>query len=282
MLPCVRINDCGLADYPSGGRLGPRVLADYEILWIERGECRWEFGGQVRICRPGSVLLCPPGMRDVWVWDAEQTTRHGFVHFDFLEDPGVELPLSRDCPANDVLRPLLRHAVSLAGNDSAETDHLAAAALSQALTWYASGRLAPRSEVAAIDVHPVVLRALRVLGRYWRDGPKLPPPIDRWAEDTGVSRGHLSRVCRLELGVTPLELLRHLRLDHGLLLLARTDLKISDISVACGFKNQFHYSRCCRQAYGYSPRELRQQMLAGGDKPLSRVVGLRRLLQLVG
>ena len=36
MLPPVRINDCGLADYPSGGRLGPRRLADHAILWIEQ------------------------------------------------------------------------------------------------------------------------------------------------------------------------------------------------------------------------------------------------------
>ncbi len=281
-LPPVRINDCGLADYPSGGRLGPRVLSDYEILWIERGECRWEYAGRFEICRPGSVLLCPPRLRDVWVWDPVRTTRHGFVHFDFLQSCDPDLPRRRDCPANDVLRPLLRHCVSLASQDDTATDSLAAIALSQALTWYQAGLLAPSSEVATIDVHPVILRSLRVLGRYWGDGPKLPPSIDHWARDTGISRGHFSRVCREELGVTPLELLRHLRLDHGLLLLARTNMKINEISEACGFQNQFHFSRCCRQAYGHSPRELRRQMLAGGDKPLSKVIGLRRLLQLVG
>ena len=89
-------------------------------------------------------------------------------------------------------------------------------------------------------------------------------------------------MCRQELGVTPRELLRHLRLDHGLLLLARTNMKIGDISEMCGFQNQFHFSRCCSQAYGHSPRELRRQIRAGGDKPLSKVVGLRRLLQIVG
>ncbi len=281
-MPPLRINDCGLADYPSGGRLGPRRLGDHEILWVERGECRWEFDGRVEICRPGSVLLCPPGMRDVWVWDPIQTTRHGYVHFDFVEPFDSELPRRRNCSADDVLRPLLRHTVSLAGRGDDESEALAIIALTQALTWYASGHLSPGSDFSSTDVHPVILRALRVLGRSWGDGPKYPPPIDRWAREAGVSRGHFSRVCRKQLGVTPQELLRHLRLDHGLLLLARTDLKVAEISAMCGFQNQFHFSRCCREAYGHSPRELRKQMLAGGDAPLSKVIGLRRLLQLVG
>ncbi len=281
-LPAVTINDCGLADYPAGGRLGPRLLGDFEILWIERGECRWEFAGRVEICRPGSVLLCSPGMRDSWIWDPDRTTRHGFVHFDLSAASNLELPRRRECPANDVLRPLLRHCVSLARQDDPESEQLAAGALAQSLIWFASGRLAPANDMESIDVHPVILRSLRVLKKYWGTGPKAPPSIDDWARDTGVSRGHFSRICREELGVTPLELLRHLRLDHGLLLLARTNLKIADISIACGFKNQFHFSRCCRQAYGASPRELRQQLLAGSDKPLCKVVGLRRLLPLVG
>ena len=132
-----------------------------------------------------------------------------------------------------------------------------------------------------VEMHPVIIRALRVLRQYWGDSHRMPPPIDKWAADTGVSRGHLARVCRKELNVTPRELLRYLRLDHSLAWLARTNMKISEISEMCGFQSQFHFSRCFKDTYGASPREMRKRLLAGGDKPLSKVVGMRRMTGIV-
>ena len=86
-------------------------------------------------------------------------------------------------------------------------------------------------------------------------------------------------MCRQELDVSPQELLRYIRLDHGLLWLGRTNLKISEISEMCGFRSQFHFSRCFKETYGDSPREIRKRLLAGGDKPHSKFVGLRRLMR---
>lgn len=281
-LPQPTINDCGLADYPPGGRLGPRTLADHELLWVERGECQWEFDGRTELCPPGSVLLCPPGMRDTWTWDPARVTRHGFVHFDFPERVDIDWPLRRDCSGYDVLRPLLRHTVWLASLGGEDNDRLAAESLRQAITWFLSGYVSQSEQPITVDLHPVILRVLTVLRQHWGDGPKRPPPISALANETGVSRGHLARVCRQELDVTPQEFLRYLRLDHGLLLLGRTNMKIGEISEACGFQSQFHFSRCFRQAYGSSPREIRKQLREGSDKPLSKVIGLRRLVQIVG
>ncbi len=281
-LPAVRINDCGLADYPPGSVLGPRTVPDHEILWIERGECRWESGEETQTCPPGSVMMCPPGMVDRWVWDPHNVTRHGYLHFDFIGDPPIDLPPRRDCPRDDVVRPLLRHAVWLASLGGEDKERLAEEALHQALTWYTNGLLSQGGESPASDIHPVLVRALAVLRQRWGAGPKTPPAISVWAANAGVSRGHLARVCRQELGVSPQELLRYLRLDHSLFWLGRTNMKISEISEMCGFQSQFHFSRCLKDTYGYGPRELRKQLRAGGDRPLSKVIGLRRILRIVG
>lgn len=280
-IPALRINDCGLTDYPSGGQLGPRTLPDFEILWIERGVCVWEFDGERHECPPGSVLMCPPGMVDTWFWDTTQMTRHGFLHFDFMDGSRPSFPLRRDCSGDDVLRPLLRHAVWLAGLGGPDNERLAQRALRQALMWFVDGpttRLAPPTRG---EIHPVLMRALRALREHWGDNNKVPPSIQQWAELSGVSRGHLARVCRQELDVSPQELLRFLRLDQGLLWLSRTNLKIAEISEMCGFQSQFHFSRCFKQTYGYSPREMRKRLLAGGDRPLGKVVGLRRMMQII-
>ena len=279
-IPSLQINDCGLADYPMGGSLGPRTLPDYEILWIERGLATWDIeGGETWECGPGSVLVCPPGMVDTWHWHRDQATRHGYLHFEFSDRAQLDLPLRRDVAGDDVVRPLLRHAVWLAGQGDAQSDALAAEALQQALKWFLIAPDTPGGMRKRGDIHPVLRRALRALHEHWGNGNKVPPPIAAWATKAGVSRGHLSRVCRQELDVSPQELLRYIRLDHGLLWLSRTNLKIAEISEMCGFKSQFHFSRCFKDTYGDSPREVRKQLLAGGDKPHHKILGLRRLMK---
>ncbi len=57
-IPRVSINSCGLADYPRGTRFGPRVLNDYEFVWIERGKCERRAQGGTLACPPGTVVLC--------------------------------------------------------------------------------------------------------------------------------------------------------------------------------------------------------------------------------
>ncbi len=281
-VPPLRINDCGLVDYPCGGVLGPRTMPDFEIVWIERGECHWEFDGESHPCSAGSVALCTPGMRDTWRWDPARMTRHGYVHFEILGESELRFPHLRDCRGDDILRPLLRHTIWLAGLGSDFTDALAATALRQALSWFLAGHVARTASSTEQDLHPVVMRALRALRNRWGDGYKIPPSIRQWAADSGVSRGHLSRVVRKELGITPQQLLRYLRLDYSLGWLSRTNLKISQISEMSGFRNQFHFSRSFKETYGHGPREMRKRLREGGDKPLSAVIGMRRMIQIVG
>ncbi|MEM9305306.1 MAG: AraC family transcriptional regulator [Pseudomonadota bacterium] len=275
-IPPLQINDFGLANYPPGSALGRRKLRDHEILWIERGDCRWEPDGERHHCPPGTVMLCTPGMIDTCVWDPRSITRHGFVHFEFQGPGPDDLPRLRRCPRDDVVRPLLRHAVWLCGQGDDASLGLAAEAVRQALTWYRSGHVA--SGTGSDGRNPVLSRAMESLARRWGDGPKTPPSIAQWAEDAGVSRGHLARVCQRELGVTPQALLRYVRLDHGLMLLLRSNLKVQEVSELCGFANSFHFSRCCREVYGSSPRTLRARMRAGEPIPLSPLHGLRRVI----
>ncbi len=76
-----------------------------------------------------------------------------------------------------------------------------------------------------------------------------------------------------------IELLRYLRLDHGLTLLTRSNLKIQKISELCGFVSPFHFSRCFKQVYGHSPSALRQQVMNGKRLPPGPVTGLQHIRQ---
>src|SRR4051812_43308752 len=76
----------GQADYPPGATFGPRMLSDFELVWIVQGNVVWRCGDDEHALGPSSVVLCRPKMRDAFDWDRKRRTRHGYIHFD-LEDP---------------------------------------------------------------------------------------------------------------------------------------------------------------------------------------------------
>ena len=80
-----------------------------------------------------------------------------------------------------------------------------------------------------------------------------PFSIDGCAEHVGVSRRQIERLFRKNLGVTPLQYLAGLRLQHGRALLAETDMSVLDVAVACGYGSTTHFSKSFRARFGMSP-----------------------------
>lgn len=278
-LPEPHINGSGVTDYPRGTSLGPRVLQDYEFVWIERGDCIWRVDGNTVACPPGTVVLCKPGMRDQFHWDAQRITRHGYIHFEIPDPSNYFLPLFRRADGADVLRPLLRQAAWLAEQESDWLQAHAIEALRQALYWFIQGFFGRDDSGRPRETPAALTRVFEVLHRAWSKDLSTPLSVSELAERAGISRGHLARLCRQELGITPRALLRLLRLEHALLLLTRSDLKVQSVSELCGFANPFHFSRCCTQAYGQSPSAIRDAATRGAGRPPSAAPGIRRLYQ---
>jgi transcriptional regulator GlxA family with amidase domain len=61
------------------------------------------------------------------------------------------------------------------------------------------------------------------------------------------------------------------RLDRAATLLVRSNFSVQEIAELCGFASAFHFSRRFKEAYGQSPRELRQQVRAGATLPAPRL-----------
>ena len=69
-----------IADYPPGTRLPPRVIEDFEFVWMLSGQAAFLASEEMTL-RPGQLLLVPPGVRHGFVWDERRPSRHGYVHF---------------------------------------------------------------------------------------------------------------------------------------------------------------------------------------------------------
>ncbi len=97
--------------------------------------------------------------------------------------------------------------------------------------------------------HPKVSQAIRY-AEARLDRSFTPADV---AEAVGLSSRQLSRLFRSALGESPARYFFRLRLERSRLLLRRTVMPVLDISVACGFASQAHFSRSYRAEFGHPP-----------------------------
>ena len=97
--------------------------------------------------------------------------------------------------------------------------------------------------------NPHLLNAVHFLESHLEE----PFSIDDCAAQVGVSRRQIERLFRDKLGVTPLQYLSGLRLQHARALLAETDMSVLDVAIACGYGSSAHFSKSFRARFGVSP-----------------------------
>ncbi len=131
---------------------------------------------------------------------------------------------------------------------------------SKLATWvadqmvYTDPRLPNHTQRAALHTRSQVRNgklslALQVMGNNIED----PLGPDEIAEIVELSTRQLERLFAKYIGVSPKRYYLKLRLEKARDLLRQTDLSVTDVCVACGFKSLSHFSKSYRSAYGISP-----------------------------
>ena len=81
--------------------------------------------------------------------------------------------------------------------------------------------------------------------------------MDDLGDVVGLSRVQLYRKVKAITGLSPVELLRQMRLQQGYVLLTTTNKTVQEIAYEVGFGTPGYFSKCFRQQYGKYPMELR-------------------------
>ena len=79
------------------------------------------------------------------------------------------------------------------------------------------------------------------------------------AVEDGRSPWHLQRIFGQEVGETPLQYGRRVRLQRAAALLLISDLKVIDIALRSGFDSHEGFTRACKAVFGLPPIEFRSQ-----------------------
>lgn len=123
---------------------------------------------------------------------------------------------------------------------------------------------------------PKLLRTIEAM----YDHVEEPLGLEALAAMGGMSRRQLERLFRTCLNKTPSGFYLALRLDRARQLLEQTDMRVVDVSLACGFASAPYFSRAYRARFGCTPREDRRALreepqrtgrFAGGEARLERL-----------
>ena len=137
---------------------------------------------------------------------------------------------------------------------SPATDALASAAISGLIADMIGPRLTGREpgEDAPGEYRLLaVLSALREdLARAWT--------IDDLAVLARLSQSQLFRRFREMVGTTPMDWLRHERINQAKRLLVSPDAKVAAVAAVCGYPDPYHFSRDFRRLTGYTPTKFRR------------------------
>ena len=263
----------GVALYPAGAAFGPRVMRDYEFVWMIEGDAEYRWGEQTFAAPEGSIVLCRPGATDAFRWDPLKRTRHGFYHFQIPAIPhGWPVPdtwpLVRTPEDADTLRPLFRHVLTWWGKGRDELRQLSMAHMLTAYVFNETGT----GDIPRESLHDAVERALVYVDTRLDENPAAKITLAELAGAAYVTSEHLCRLFKAHTGYSPVETLRLARLDRAALLLWRSNYAVQEIAEQCGFANPFHFSRQFKQAFGKSPREMHEFVQGGGFVPMSRLV----------
>lgn len=82
--------------------------------------------------------------------------------------------------------------------------------------------------------------------------------LDALATDLNLSKSTLHRKVKALTGLTPLELIRNIRLKQACRMLARHDCSISEVAYATGFSTPKYFTKCFKEEFGVTPSEYQQ------------------------
>ncbi|WP_261800438.1 AraC family transcriptional regulator [Paenibacillus sp. PAMC21692] len=244
--------------YPPGGRFGPRIQQDIQLVLLHSGEMRVSIEGQMMQVQPGHVVKLMPGYEERFAFAEDEETWHRWIAVHVEELPEETLTLMAELP---VVLPL-----------SEELNHLTDLLLSVQHRTYPGDPLLRTLGLAALQLYP--LESKRVTERenhssvytaisWMKEHLMEEISLTDLASKAGVSSEHLVRLFRHYENDTPIHYLWKLRVNKAIDLLVHTGLTVTEIAERCGYQTTHHLARQMKQMTGLTATQVRRNSWKG-------------------
>ncbi|MFF2091325.1 helix-turn-helix domain-containing protein [Paenibacillus sp. NPDC058174] len=248
--------------YPPGGRLGPRIQQDIQLVMLYTGEMNVTIDGRLLPVAPGHVILLKPGCEETFVFSKTEPSWHRWiaVHLnDMTEEIREELEQLPEClPLTEEMNRLLDLMLNVQRFASFEDQAVISLGLA-ALHLYPTES---RRALLRQEKHPAIYSVLTYIHERYMDDLSLADLADR----AGLSPEHLLRLFKRHESATPIAYLWNYRVSKAVELLTSTGLNVTEIAQRCGFKTSHHFARMIKQTTGRTASEIRRLSWSGMRK----------------
>ncbi len=86
--------------------------------------------------------------------------------------------------------------------------------------------------------------------------------VEMLSDALGMSRTQLFRRTKQLMGLSPVELIRHIRLRRGQQMLRNTDMTIQQIAYSVGFTSPSYFTKCYKELFGRIPADEQRPLVA--------------------
>lgn len=83
--------------------------------------------------------------------------------------------------------------------------------------------------------------------------------VQHLAEKVNMSRSTLTRKLKAITGLTPLEYIRRVKMQHAFRMLEDTRATVNEVALALGYYNRKYFTTCFKEEYGITPSEYQKQ-----------------------
>lgn len=247
---------------------------NYILLFLLDGEWRFNVAGRTGAAQPGDALIALP--REMLRAHAREAAESLFLSLSptLILDCAVRARVARsdaliEFDAHHITGDarLVRYARDLTEElaaDEAGKEMVTAALVEQTvvhlLRRYAKIRRADALELTRAGL---VDRRLRRAVELMHAQLERELPLEELAAAAYLSPFHFARLFKRATGTTPHAYLSALRLARAEILLAETDLSITEVATRVGYNSPSHFAKVFRQTTGLAPRAFRAASTRG-------------------
>ena len=110
-------------------------------------------------------------------------------------------------------------------------------------------------EIPAVSQNRYVREAFSLINRHFSDRAFT---VDALSNMLNLHYNYFSILFKKETGITPMAAINDARMQNATKMLRFTDRTVKEIAIACGFSDEFYFSRKFKRQFGISPKEYRK------------------------
>lgn len=197
--------------YPPGGRYGPRIQNDIQLVLLHTGDMEIDIDGKLVQYEAGQVVLLKPGHLEQFVFSKTKETWHRWIsiHFSTLAPEAYQhlnaLPLC--LPISEELNRLIDLTISSQHYNDVDSGLQRSLGLAALNMYFAESN----SFKQRTSIHPSILLAKKLIHTRYAENL----PLAELAHATHLTPEHLVRLFRQHEKTTPIKYLWNYRIIRG-------------------------------------------------------------------